>query len=165
MTLATQEVRTFFVTSVTIDRHAIFKSDRMADLMVRVLKDYREQGKFLLHEFVIMPDHFHLLLTPSLETPLEKAIQYVKGGFSFRAKKELQFHASIWERSFTTHRVRDDNDYGRHCEYIRRNPVKRFLVESEDLFPYSSAHPGAVVDPAPPWLSSLRGKAARSSRG
>jgi putative transposase len=105
------------------------------------------------------------LLTPSLETPLEKAIQYVKGGFSFRAKKELQFPASIWERSFASHRVRDSNDYARHREYIRRNPIKRLLVEAEDRFPYSSAYPGVSVDPAPPWLNGLSRKAVRGSQG
>lgn len=101
MHLAPQEVRTFFVTSVTADRHAIFQSERMCNLLLRVMQDYRSQEKFLLHEFVIMPDHFHLLLTPAANIPLEKAVQYIKGGFSFRAKKELDFKASIWERSFT----------------------------------------------------------------
>jgi REP element-mobilizing transposase RayT len=33
-----------------------------------------------LHEFVIMPDHFHLIITPEERIPLEKAIQYIKGG-------------------------------------------------------------------------------------
>jgi putative transposase len=34
-----------------------------------------------------MPDHFHLLVTPT-ET-LERALQLIKGGFSYRARKEL----------------------------------------------------------------------------
>jgi len=34
-----------------------------------------------------MPDHFHLLITPAHEVSLEKAVQLIKGGFSFRAKK------------------------------------------------------------------------------
>ena len=44
---------------------------RAARLLVDVLFHYRRQGKFLLHEFVLMPDHFHVLLTPA-ET-LERA--------------------------------------------------------------------------------------------
>ncbi|MGA8011537.1 MAG: transposase [Candidatus Acidiferrales bacterium] len=152
MPLAPQDVRTFFVTSVTIRRHAIFQSERMANLLIRILQDYRRQQKFLLHEFVIMPDHFHLLLTPAAEVPLEKAIQYIKGGFSFRARKELDFQGSIWEASFTNHRIRDEHDYEHHRSYIRQNPVKRFLVETEERFPYSSAYPDLAVDPGPPWL-------------
>ena len=61
----------------------------MAELFLDTLQRYREQHKFLLHEFVLMPDHFHLLLTPAPEVPMEKAVQLIKGGFSFRVKKEL----------------------------------------------------------------------------
>ena len=151
MHLAPQEGRTFFVTSVTVARRAILQSERMANLLVRVLQDYRNQEKFLLHEFVIMPDHFHLLLTPAADIPLEKAVQYIKGSFSFRAKKELDFQAPIWERSFTNHRVGGADDYARHRDHILQNPVKRFLAKAVEHFPYSSAYPGSGVDPAPPW--------------
>ena len=54
----------------------------MAQLLVDVLAENRRKRRFLLHEFVIMPNHFHLLLTPAEEIPLEKAMQYIKGAFS-----------------------------------------------------------------------------------
>src|SRR6266566_7977562 len=38
-----------------------------------------------------MPDHFHVLITPTIT--LERALQLIKGGFSFRATKELGFLA------------------------------------------------------------------------
>jgi putative transposase len=153
--LAPQEVRTFFVTSVTAGRRSLFQSERMANLLIDVLQENRIRARFLLHEFVIMPEHFHLLLTPAQETPLEKAVQYIKGGFSFRAKHELEFQGEVWQESFTNHRIRDVSDYEQHRDYIRRNPVKRFLVASAEFFPYSSAHPGAAIDPLPPWLKPL----------
>jgi len=125
----------------------------MAALLLDVLRQNRRQGRFLLHEFVIMPDHFHLLVTPVVEVPLEKAIQFVKGGFSFRAKKELEFRGEIWQESFTNHRVKDADDYERHREYIRENPVKRFVVERAELYAFSSARPGAELDPPPSWIT------------
>jgi putative transposase len=45
----------------------------MAQLLVDVLAENRRKRRFLPHEFVIMPNHFHLLLTPAAEVPLEKA--------------------------------------------------------------------------------------------
>jgi len=54
--------RTFFVTSSTVDKRNLLQSDRSAQLFIRVLYEYRAQGKFQLHEFVVMPDHFHILL-------------------------------------------------------------------------------------------------------
>jgi putative transposase len=103
----------------------------------------------------VMPDHFHILLTPTSETPLEKAVQYIKGGFSFRARKELNFSSEIWQRSYASHQVKDSDYYARLCGYILHNPVKRFLSASEEQFPFSSASPGAETDPTPPWLKPL----------
>ena len=153
--LAPQEIRTFFVTSVTDGRRSIFQTDRMAGLLLDVLEDNRSRSRFLLHEYVIMPDHFHLLTTPAYEIPLEKAVQFIKGGFSFRANKELDYRLEVWERSFTNHRIKDAEDYERHRVYIHQNPVRRGLVGTAAEYPYSSAHPGAVVDPCPPALKRI----------
>ncbi|MGH9602658.1 MAG: transposase, partial [Terriglobales bacterium] len=41
-------------------------------------QESRRKDRFLLHEFVLMPDHFHILLTPAPEVSLEKAMQFIK---------------------------------------------------------------------------------------
>jgi putative transposase len=147
-----QELRTFFVTSVTVDRKNLLQSERMALLLLDLFNENRRKGRFSLHEFVIMPNHFHLLITPAENVSLEKAVQFIKGGFSFRAGRELEMRGDIWQKSFTSHRVNSREDYEKHREYIRENPVLRGLCASPELFPYSSASPGAQCDPAPPWL-------------
>lgn len=96
-----------------------------------------------------MPEHLHLILTPAHEVPLERAIQYIKGGFSYRAKRELGFGGPVWQASFTNHRIRDAQDYERHRQYIFENPRKRSLP---DDYPYCSSQPGFELDPAPPGL-------------
>src|SRR2546427_11048272 len=70
--------RTFFVTTVTWKRTPIFRQHASAQLMVDVLKHYAEQGKFVLHEFVIMTDHLHLLLSPAKDISLERVLQVIK---------------------------------------------------------------------------------------
>jgi putative transposase len=119
----------------------------MARLFVDVLFGYRSQEKYLLHEFVLMPDHFHLLITP-LAT-LERALQLIKGGFSFRAKKELGFQGEIWEKSFYDRRVRDWEEYSAFRQYIHRNPVKRGLALAPEAYPYSSARTALALDAVP----------------
>src|ERR1035438_1434744 len=82
----------------TFQKHSLFQSERMARLFLDVLFSYRTQRRYLLHEFVLMPDHFHLLITPT--ESLERGLQLIKGGFSFRAKRELGFGGEIWEQRF-----------------------------------------------------------------
>src|SRR5437868_8120511 len=121
MRLAPQEIRTFFVTSITWERRAIFRAEPFAHLFLEVLFENRDKKRFALHEFVLMPDHFHLLITPVSELSLEKVVQYIKGGYSYRVKKDLGSAAEIWQASFTEHRIKDDEDYERHREYILEN--------------------------------------------
>jgi putative transposase len=152
MSHAPQELRTFFITSTTKDRRRVFQTDRLARLFIDVLQFNRKKGRFLIHEFVIMPDHFHLLITPAEDVPVEKAVQYIKGGFSFRAKKELAYNAEIWQESYAERRIKDIVDYERHRTYIWENPVARFLAEKPAQYPFSSATPGAEVDTRPAWF-------------
>src|ERR1700677_151586 len=147
-----QTTRTFFVSSTTDGRRALLQSDRMAQLLVDVLAENRRKGRFLLHEFVIMPNHFHLLLTPAADIPLEKAVQFIKGGFSFRAKREFQFPFEIWQESFVNHRIRDAEDYKHHRTYIWENPVRAGLCERPELFAWSSTSLATELDAPPPGL-------------
>jgi putative transposase len=140
--------RIFFVTSVTIQRLPIFRREANAKLLIDTLAHYRDEGKFLLYEFVIMPDHIHVLLMPAEEISLERAMQLIKGGFSFRMKDR----GSIWQPSFTNHRIRDWDDYERHREYIRMNPVRARLARRPEEYPYSSAAGVLRMDPVPQGL-------------
>jgi REP-associated tyrosine transposase len=143
----------YFITAATFQKRNIFQSDRMAKLFVDVLLHYRQQRKYWLHEFVVMPDHFHLLITPA--ESLERAMQLIKGGFSFRAKRELGFAHEIWQSSFYDRRVRDVEEYFAFRGYIRGNPVKRGLVAEAGTYPYSSACAEAKLDAAPQRLKPL----------
>jgi putative transposase len=106
-----------------------------------------------------MPDHFHLLITPSIA--LERAIQLIKGGFSYQARKGLGSNAEIWHRGFADHRIRDWEDYDKHVHYIHLNPMKKHLSASSAEYRYSSAYPGWKLDPIPQRLkpSNLLGAA------
>ena len=96
-----------------------------------------------------MPNHFHLLITPAPDISLEKAVQFIKGGFSFRVKREMKSNLVIWQREFTDHRIRDAEDYARHVAYIRENPVRAHLAEVAEAYPYCSVAGALEIDPPP----------------
>ena len=121
----------------------------MCELFVDVLQTNRQQKRFEVHEFVIMRDHVHLLITPAAENSMEKCVQFIKGGFSFRAKKELGFNHEIWLSGYNEHRVKDAVDYTEHVRYVPENPVKAGLVTKPEEFRFSSASRLWEVDPAP----------------
>jgi putative transposase len=143
-----QELRTYFVTFSSVDRRRLFQVESRAELMVAMLLRYRSEGRFALHAFVVMPDHVHVLVTPAEEVSLEKAIQFIKGGFSFRLKSKFD----VWERGHFDKRVPDRAAYEACVRYIEQNPVKAGLVESAEGFKFSSAGMGIGLDPMPSWM-------------
>jgi putative transposase len=143
MRLAPQETRTYLITAVTAERRSIFQVAATAELLKQTIFDYRSQGKFLAHAFVIMPDHLHVLITPAPDVSLEKAMQFIKGGFSFRLKSKLD----VWMRSFNESQILTAEKFANCVRYIKENPVRRGLVARPEEYPFSSA--GRVMDPMP----------------
>lgn len=142
---APQEVRTYFVTTVTANRRRLFQVDSAAQLMLDVLQRYRCQHRFELHAFVIMPDHLHLLLTPAPDVSLERALQFIKGGFSFRLKSKRD----VWERGFNEVQIRTIEKFNACRKYIEENPVRGRLVSAAGEYPFSSARLTEMLDPLP----------------
>jgi putative transposase len=120
-----QTDQTYFATFQTARRQCFFRNDRWASLFLTTLARYIDQ--LGLHDFVLMPDHIHLLLSP--QVPLERAIQLVKGGFS-------------------DHRLRDAQDWDNHREYIRKNGIS-WQSEGKAICGSDSS---LSLHPLPPWL-------------
>jgi REP-associated tyrosine transposase len=132
------------VTAVTAQRRSLFQVTANAELLQRTILAYRSQGRFLLHAFVIMPEHFHALITPAPEVSLEKAMQLIKGGFSFRLKSNLD----VWMRSFNETQIMTKEKFVRCASYVENNPVRRGLALTPEMYPFSSAA-GGSLDPMP----------------
>lgn len=130
---------TYFVTSSTWQRRSIFVGERAFELFVDCVFKYRTQGAYKIYAFVLMPDHFHLILTPKGGTALERAVQFVKGGSAHAIGKELAFKFPVWQKGFSDHRLRDAADFATHLRYLVLNPVKRGLVSSPEEYAWTSA--------------------------
>jgi len=114
-----------------------------------------------LHEFVLMPDHFHVLLTPGDTTTLERAVQFIKGGSARRIGEALQFRFPVWQRGFSDHRIWDAADYELHVRYLVQNPVKKQLVAVAAEYQWSSASGFSHMDEVPQGLKPLKAPADR----
>jgi putative transposase len=126
--LSLMRPETYALTAVAHQRHRMFQVTTNADLLIATLFRYREQSRFLLHGFVIMPEHIHVLLTPA-ET-VERAAQLIKGGYSFAMRKRRL--GEVWHPGYHAHRITSAEDYRNQLAYIANNPKKRGLTD----YPY-----------------------------
>lgn len=141
--------QTYFVSSATWERRELFRVPRAAEMLVLRILACREKGAFLLHEFVIMPNHFHLLIAPAETTSLEKAVQLIKGGFSHEFHTQREHRMEIWQVGFHDWTIRDGDDYRAKVRYIHMNPVEARLVERAEDWPFGSACGKFDLDAAP----------------
>ena len=132
--------RTFFVTTSTAAGRPILQTERMAELLIDVLRSCMRESSFNIHEFVVMPNHVHVLMTIPGGLTVEKAMQLIKGRFSFRARKELGFPGEVWQRGFSDVRITDEASFRQHRLYIEQNPIKAALARTADEYPFGSAH-------------------------
>ena len=115
------------LTTTTHQRRALFVRTANAELLVSTLFHYRDQGRYLLHGFAIMPEHLHVLLTPSANQTVERCAQCIKGGFSHSLR--AQFAGEVWQAGFHEHRVRGAQDFQNQLAYVAANPERRGLAD------------------------------------
>jgi putative transposase len=139
----------YFVTTKCWQGRATFQVAETAEIVLNTLFHYRDSGAYLLHEFVVMLDHLHVLLTPGSTTSLEKAMQLIKGGSSYQIRKARNHKMEIWQVGFHDWTIRYSNDWQTKVEYIHSNPVRAKLVQRPEDWPYSSASGKFALDPIP----------------
>jgi len=143
---------TFFVTTKSSQSAALFQVHAAADIIVAKLQHYRDAGAYQLHAFVLMPNHLHVLLTPSSTTSVEKAMQLIKGASSHEIHKQLGARREIWQSGFHEATIRDAADYLSKIRYIHQNPVAAGLAPTPEDWAWGSASARYSLDPIPQGL-------------
>jgi putative transposase len=132
--------RIFFATTKTSMGMRLLQSERNANLLIDVLRSLVAERKFKLHDFVIMPDHIHLLIEVVDNVTIEKATQLIKGRFSHRISHEFRYKGEVWQRGFTEEQLMNTESFEKHRQYIAENPVKAGLAISADDYPFCYRH-------------------------
>ena len=130
---------TYFITICAHMQRNLFQRDEVADLMVATLVKYGDAGEFELHEYVVMPNHIHLLLSLNDQQELGRVVQSIKGGFSHSLRKHGVAFPVVWQQRYYDRRVRDADEFAQFSQYVRQNPVRKGLAEVPEDYPHSSA--------------------------
>ncbi len=115
-----------------------------------------ELHQYDLHAFVVMPNHVHILLTPSAS--LDRITKGIKGMTAREANRILgRSGQRFWQDESFDHWVRSGAEFRRIQSYIERNPVSPGLAEKPEDWPWSSAANRAQAGvPVPPPLKGQR---------
>jgi putative transposase len=138
-----------FITCSCYRRQPFLGSARRRNLFLKILEEVRQKYDFVVWGYVVMPEHFHLLISEPAKKNIARVMQVLKQRVSRRRrrKKKSADQLMLWEntplRAFWQRRYYDFNVFRerKHVEklrYMHRNPVKRGLVKSPELWAWSS---------------------------
>jgi len=106
---------------------------RRPDCRAELEKSLRmfDGGRFLMHSWVMMPNHVHLLFTLPIGGKLERVIGAWKGYSAQDINVVLHREGPLWQKDYFDRMIRDWPHMVKVARYIRRNPVKAKLREGE----------------------------------
>ena len=130
----------YFITICTVNRKNIFWNGLNAFVLSEageiVQREIAElPQRFILtkvDKYVIMPDHIHLIITLIGPAPgtdeVTPNIKNIIGSLKARISAQIGGGATVWQKRFYDHVIRNDREYSDIWEYIEYNPYK-FLDE------------------------------------
>ena len=155
---------TRYLTCSCYKRRPLFKQDWVKQEFVDALLRTHANRGFGLIAWVLMPEHFHLLLIPKLpDWPVPWILNMLKGTMSRRVLARWRLEESptlksvrtasgverFWQHGGGYDRNPDEWDgLMSIVRYIHRNPVARGLVAKPTDWPWSSVH-GYLKQPSP----------------
>ncbi len=111
----------------------------IADLVVGAMRHFHE-SRYLLREWVVMPNHAHAILWPMPNYRLSDILKSWKQFTSRRAKQILGMkEGTFWQPESYDHWIRNDDEAARISRYIRNNPVIAGLCARPEDWRWSSA--------------------------
>jgi putative transposase len=120
------------------NRQPIFRDAADFTRMLQLLSDHSRSNLVAIHAYVLMGNHFHLLVTPGQAKGLSTMMQGVGRAYVRYFNDRYQRTGTLWESRFKG-TVIDSEHYLFICmAYIELNPVRAGIVTSPGEYDWSS---------------------------
>lgn len=130
------------------DHRQIFQDADDYDAFLKWLRDASKLFKVAIHAYVLMPDHLHLLLSPSDENGLARMMQWVGRQYVPYFNRKYKREGTLWKGRYKATVIEPERYFMACCRYIELNPVRNGLVSDPAEYLWSSYmhHIGAKQD-------------------
>jgi putative transposase len=129
----------YFVTSVTHERMPVFGDQQAAELLLNIVLYNKFICTYRIFGFVIMPDHFHMIIQPCGDMDLSAIIRRIKGTFTRFYNLYTGKSGSLWQKSFYDRGIRSRREFINTLGYMHDNPVRQELIADRREYLFSSS--------------------------
>jgi putative transposase len=121
-----------------VDRQPVFFQAEDYRLYLAAVKEAAKGSRCLVHAYVLMTNHVHLLATPGHERSLPLLMQAMGRTYVQRLNTRYGRTGTLWEGRYKASPIQS-NEYLLACQrYIELNPVRAGMVTAPGHYPYSS---------------------------
>ncbi|MBU3739644.1 MAG: transposase [Rhodoferax sp.] len=120
------------------NRQAIFGSSEDRFRMLALLEEHARRQKVAVHAYVLMGNHFHLLVTPDTEDGLPQMMQAVGRSYVRYYNDRHARSGTLWEGRYRSTVVQTERYLMACMAYIDLNPVRAGLALSAAEYAWSS---------------------------
>ncbi|WP_291008385.1 transposase [Hydrogenophaga sp.] len=120
------------------NRQAIFASDADRHALLALWAEYAEKFQVAVHAYVLMSNHFHLLVTPGTDSSLPQMMQAVGRRYVRHFNDAHGRSGTLWEGRYRSTLIEPDRYLLACMAYIDLNPVRAGLVAQARDYPWSS---------------------------
>lgn len=138
--------RTFFLTVNLRKGLPQFTAEEFSLLLAAIEESRRKLG-FSLGGYVLMPDHWHVLIGVIPPLTISRVAQNIKWISAQRLNRRRGRCGPLWQHQFWDRFVRHEKEFGHRLVYMHLNPVRKGLVEHPEDWKWSSHNnffPGPV---------------------
>ena len=137
----------------------VLSNKSIAETVVQNLLNF-DRKRYILHAWVIMPNHVHVLLTPGPAVTLAGIVHSWKSYTAKRANAILESQAEFWQREYFDREIRDEKHFAGAMNYIHNNPVMAGLCQNPEEWYFSSAGLNGNKAGEPPALPGFKSRRA-----
>jgi len=134
------------------NRMPIFQRDTDYEVFLALLRRGVRQHPVALHAFVLMPNHFHLLVTPTTADGLPAFMKALDGTYVVYYNRRHQRIGTLWNGRYRGILIEDERYWLTCLRYIEQNPVRAGIVRQPDVYRWSS-YQAHAFGRWPEWLT------------
>lgn len=120
------------------DRKTVFVDDGDRQHFLSLCETYARQNEVQLHSYVLMSNHVHLLVTPTLEDGVPQMMKALGQRYSQYFNKRHHHTGTLWEGRYRSTLIETERYLLACMVYIDLNPVRARMVEKAEDYPWSS---------------------------
>jgi putative transposase len=134
------------------NRNRVFQQDEDYAVFLGFLKQAIRRWPIALHAYVLMPNHFHLVMTPGTAVAVSAVMKELCSAYTRYFNREYRRIGTIWNGRYRGIAIEDDRYWLTCLRYVELNPVRAGIVRTPDEYHWSS-YAAHATGSSPGWLT------------